>query len=95
MLCLVAIFAGEKLIEMSYRVATFAQKINTNDIDICLRTLNIFANGNPVRLLSYPVKRHRGEPGHTRDTHGTRGRTRAHGTQYRYVLIEIQCLLFV
>ena len=27
-----------------------------------------------------PVKRHRGEPGHTRDTHGTRGRTRAHGT---------------
>ena len=28
----------------------------------------------------YPVKRHRGEPGHTRDTHGTRGLTRAHGT---------------
>jgi hypothetical protein len=26
-----------------------------------------------------PVKRHRGEPGHTRDTHGTHGRTRAHG----------------
>ena len=24
------------------------------------------------------VKRHRGEPGHTRDTHGTRGRTKAH-----------------
>ena len=46
MLCLVAIFAGEKLIEMTYRVATFAYKINTNDIDICLRTLNIFANGN-------------------------------------------------
>ena len=27
-----------------------------------------------------PVKRHRGEPGHTRNTHGTGGRTRAHGT---------------
>ena len=27
-----------------------------------------------------PVKRHRGEPGHKRDTHGTHGRTRAHGS---------------
>ena len=25
-----------------------------------------------------PVKRHRGEPGHTRDTHGTRGRAHGH-----------------
>ena len=31
----------------------------------------------PIRV---PVKRHRGEPGHTRDTHGTHGRTRAHGS---------------
>jgi hypothetical protein len=30
-----------------------------------------------------PVKRHRGEPGHTRDTHGTRGRTKAHGPRRR------------
>jgi hypothetical protein len=30
-----------------------------------------------------PIKRHRGEPGHTRDTHGTRGRTRAHGSHRR------------
>ena len=30
-----------------------------------------------------PVKRHRGEPGHTRDTYGTRGRTRAHGSHRR------------
>ena len=28
---------------------------------------------------SLPVKRHRGEPGHTQDTHGTRRRTRAQG----------------
>ena len=30
-----------------------------------------------------PVKRHRGEPGRTRDTHGTHGRTRAHGSHRR------------
>ena len=33
-----------------------------------------------IPTCTVPVKRHRGEPGHTRDTHGTRGRTRAHGT---------------
>ena len=30
-----------------------------------------------------PVKRHRGEPGHSRDTHGTRGRTKALGPHRR------------
>ena len=38
------------------------------------------------RARQSPVKRHRGEPGHTRDTHGTHGthgRTRAHGSHGR------------
>ena len=42
----------------------------------------------PVKRHRVPVKRHRGEPGHTRDTrdtrtHGTRGRTKAHGPHRR------------
>ena len=40
-------------------------------------------NSDDVRREKLPVKRHRGEPGHTRDAHGTRGRTRAHGSHRR------------
>jgi hypothetical protein len=37
------------------------------------------------RTILFHVKRLRGEPGHTRDTHGTRGRTKAHGSHRRTV----------
>jgi hypothetical protein len=36
------------------------------------------------------VQRHVGEPGHTRDTHGTHGRTRAHGSHRRTSQPSIQ-----
>jgi hypothetical protein len=44
--------------------------------------------GTGKKTPGIPVKRHRGEPGHTRDTrdtrtHGTRGRTKAHGPHRR------------
>ena len=47
----------------------------------------LFGTGFGVNVnTTQPVKRHRGEPGHTRDTHGAHGRTRHTGTRITHDL---------
>ena len=54
-----------------------------------------FGDEYSAKYSTVPVKRHRGEPGHTRDTHGTRGRTRTvpvhvcteHSTQSQHTVV--------